>query len=71
MNQLRALVFHPYHEEILYSASVNDSIRKWNISSCSQVARNQLPYSVHSLAINPDGSFLAFGTLEGYVGQID
>jgi WD40 repeat protein len=36
-NQLRVLIFHPLHDDILYSATVNDAIRKWNITNCSKL----------------------------------
>lgn len=38
LNQVKALVFHPKYEEILFSASMNDMIRKWNISTCTKLA---------------------------------
>jgi WD40 repeat protein len=62
-NQLRTVVFHPFYEEILYSATVNDAIRKWNITNCSEIVKKTIQYSVHSMAISPDGTKLAFGTL--------
>jgi hypothetical protein len=65
------LIFHPIHEDILYSATVDDSIRKWNITNCSKLVEKSLPYSVHSMDISPDGTNLIFGTLEGHGGIID
>lgn len=37
LNQVRALVFDPFYEEILYSGSVDDAIRKYNITNCSML----------------------------------
>jgi hypothetical protein len=70
-NQLRVLIFHPNHEDILYSATVNDVIRKWNITNCSMLVQKSIPYSVNSMDISTDGTNLIFGTLEGHVGTID
>lgn len=33
-NQIRALKFDPNNEEVLFAASVDDQIRKWNVSNC-------------------------------------
>jgi WD40 repeat protein len=70
-NQLRVVIFHPNYEDILYSATVNDAIRKWNITDGSMLVQQAIPYSVHSMDISPDGTKLVFGTLEGHVGMID
>ena len=71
-NQMRALVFDPNDIEILYAASVDDRIRKWNVTDCSLVAENTLGgESVHCMAINDAGTQLVYGTLTGNVGYID
>ena len=33
-NQIRALKFDPNNEEVLFAASVDDNLRKWNVSTC-------------------------------------
>ena len=70
-NQVKALVFNPVNEKILYSAAMDDKIRKWNISTCKADAEIQIPESVTSMDIDPTGTKLAYGTLYGDVGYVD
>jgi hypothetical protein len=51
-NQLRSIVFHPLYEEIFYAASVDDAIRKYNITNCSKLVEKAVGGSVHSMIMN-------------------
>lgn len=62
LNQVKALVFHPLYEEIVYSASLNDMIRKWNISTCKKLAERNISASISSLDFSLDGTRLYYGT---------
>lgn len=68
---MRALQFHPIYEEILYSANVDDTVRKWNVTNCSMLVEKSLGLSPHSMIINSDGTYLVVGTFEGSVVKID
>lgn len=70
-NQLREVKFHPSYEEILFAASVDDMIRKYNISNCSKLVEKSVGWSVHTMAISDNGNMLYYGTLEGHVGYMD
>lgn len=61
-NQLRDIVFHPLYEEIFYSASIDDMIRKYNITNCSKLAEKAVGGSVHTMLVNANGDYLAYGT---------
>lgn len=62
-NQLRKVIFHPSYEEILFAASVDDMIRKYNISNCSKLTEISVGWSIHSMAVSDDGNYLFYGTL--------
>lgn len=64
-NQIRALEFDPNIVEVLYAASVDDTIRKWNVTTCKLMKEIDIGYSINVMSINDAGTKLAYGCLYG------
>lgn len=55
----------------MYAAALDDVIRKYNITNCSKLAELAVGGSVHTMIMNSNGDYLAYGTYEGHVGKVD